>query len=186
MTETRVARTYSVGYANRQPRLTVAALISLGLLALGSVGPWVTWTSSLGAFSVNGTQGDGVITLALAVVAAAVLGARIGSPRSNDWLLVPVMLLALGATYVGLAAWARLSEFAGQPEETGVSFDWGLVLVNFGAQTAVILAIVMLWRATGRNSERSSWDRVPTAAIASATCAIWAGAGYLVYLAATR
>ena len=104
------------------------------MVALAAFLPWV----SILGISVNGIEGDGAITLVLAVVGAVVLALTtglIGSPRtpgrrSNLTLLVLAILVALigvldmnGAAAIGL----YLTLFGGIAWVVGAIWQLGLV-----------------------------------------------------------
>lgn len=57
---------------NTPPRVP---LIGIGLIVIGAIGPWVT-VEGLAEVNESGLESDGVITLALALIAAALLVAR--------------------------------------------------------------------------------------------------------------
>lgn len=104
------------------------ALGGAGLAALGSLLPWASVTSIFGTISVNGTDGDGIITLVLAIVAGGLVLAR----------KAPVAALVLLAI-VALVAVIDIADIAGavDDEELGdfatVSVGFGLWLVALGA-----------------------------------------------------
>ena len=50
-----------------------AGLVSTAVILIGALLPWATVSTPFGTLSMAGTEGDGVLTLGAAVVAAAVL-----------------------------------------------------------------------------------------------------------------
>lgn len=59
--------------ANAWPAQRVIAVVGAGVLLLGSVLPWATVSFFLGSISVNGTEGDGKVTLFCALIAGLFL-----------------------------------------------------------------------------------------------------------------
>ena len=55
--------------------LPVVPLVGIGLIVIGAIGPWVT-VSGLAEVNESGLESDGVITLALALIAGALLRRR--------------------------------------------------------------------------------------------------------------
>ncbi|PTR24246.1 hypothetical protein C8K36_108262 [Rhodococcus sp. OK519] len=128
-----------------RPMLIGALAASVGVI-IGSIGPWVTFLG----LSVGGTEGDGVITLILGVLAAAALGAlltRTAPPRFG----LPWAGTAVGAICLLVAIYdmANLStedeEFFGKM--IGPDIGWGLWLLLLSSialcATATIAAIQM-------------------------------------------
>jgi hypothetical protein len=99
---------------------TVLALAGAGVAAVGSAGPWVT---ILGA-GVTGLEGDGLITLVLALVAVGTIVRRL-----------PVFLPVLCGAGIAAVAALDLRDIAGLPVgEVG----WGLAATLAGG--ALLLA----------------------------------------------
>jgi lysylphosphatidylglycerol synthetase-like protein (DUF2156 family) len=102
------------------------------LLAIGSLGPWVT----LGPFSASGTGdgNDGAITLVLAILAAVLVCLR-------RWRIVTA-LLAVGALVVGIIDTNNVSSARNELLEPSVG--WGLVAVDIAAVSLIVWALVAL------------------------------------------
>jgi len=99
-----------------------------GLIALGSILPWATASTVFGTLSVNGTHGDGKITLALAVVigllAAVSLLQRVSA-------VVPVVSVMLSVFVVVVA----IRDMRNLPNPSS-----GLVVVDIGTGLWLCLA----------------------------------------------
>jgi hypothetical protein len=100
------------------------------LLAVGSLGPWVT----LGPFSASGTSDgrDGLITLVIALAAAVLI-----CVRRVPWLVV---ILALVALYVGIHDTNNVSTAGNEVLDPEVG--WGLVLVDIAAASLFLWGLV--------------------------------------------
>jgi hypothetical protein len=109
---------------------TAIAALAFSLAAIGSVGPWAT---VLGLFSVDGTVGDGRITLGLAVFGVLVL--VIGREASVASAIAALVALALGA--VAVIDLVDLNNVTKPTVGHVVSAGWGLYVVLVGAVIAL-------------------------------------------------
>ena len=98
------------------------ALVAFGLVAVGSLGPWVT----LGVFSKAGTDGDGVVTLVAAAVGSVLV--LVGRGR--------IALALVGAIICVTAVYDIVDVSRSGVEifdtEVSPSVGWGLWLVTLG------------------------------------------------------
>jgi hypothetical protein len=96
-------------------------------VVIGSIGPWASalW------LTVNGTAGDGKLTLGAAIVAIIIV---IAAARRR-WIGVPVAFVGLVAAAVAVYDIVSLS---GQP---AVSVGWGLYLLAIGGIVTVVGSI---------------------------------------------
>lgn len=110
------------------------AAIFAGALLVGSIGPWASVTVFGLTASKQGTSGDGLITLALALVAGALaLANRDELDRHKISVAIPA-ILALGVSLYDLIA-------IGNKYNGIVKPDWGLYLC-VAASTAIIAAVL--------------------------------------------
>jgi hypothetical protein len=107
----------------------VAALV----VAIGSLGPWAKVDTVFGTISVNGTSGDGPLTIAAA-------GLVLAGFLSSVWVLRWVG--AIGALAVGgydlINASSRFSDLNADNEFARASVAWGLWLVVAAAALAIV------------------------------------------------
>jgi hypothetical protein len=107
----------------------VAALV----IVIGSLGPWAKVDTVFGTISVNGTSGDGPLTI---VAAGLVLAGFL----SSVWVLRWVG--AIGALVVGgydlVNASSRFSDLNADNEFARASVAWGLWLVVAAAVVAIV------------------------------------------------
>jgi hypothetical protein len=115
------------GTAARPRQFDKLTLAGLAGVAIGSIGPWASalW------LTVNGTAGDGKVTLAAAIVAIIIV---IVAARRR-WIGVPVALVGLGATAIAVHDIVALS---GQP---AVTVGWGLYLLAIAGIVTVVGSI---------------------------------------------
>lgn len=132
-------------------KAAVGVMAGAALVAVGSLLPWATITAPLiGQVSKNGTDGDGVFTLILAVLVGA-LGVALWN-RPGRSLAV---LAGLGSAVVGLVAVVDISDietFAADSRFVHVSVGIGLWLVAIGAVCSFVAACYA-WKRSARTVE---------------------------------
>lgn len=106
-------------------------------IALGSVLPWASINTALGSVSVNGTDGDGVLTLGCAVV--AVVGFAVRRP------LLALIPAAIGLA-IGVFDLIDINRNIGgiDTEFARASVGFGLWLLVAGGVLAVIAAAMLI------------------------------------------
>jgi hypothetical protein len=116
------------------------AALPPAVLAIGSVGPWAT--ASLGAISAskNGLEGDGVITLVLALVTGALLTAHFLGRLGRA---APIAATALGAIAL-LICVIDIVDASGSEGAIDTGPAWGLWLAALGAAGTLAVGIVLL------------------------------------------
>jgi len=92
--------------------------VSCGVIAVGSLGPWAT----LGPISADGLDGDGVLTLILASIAATLLWRWSGS--AARWKLICAIVAGGFATAITLYDTVNISTVLSGAASVG----WGLIL----------------------------------------------------------
>ncbi|MDI9894970.1 hypothetical protein QM797_09550 [Rhodococcus sp. IEGM 1381] len=140
--------TQKAKYAATVKPWTITCLAASIAIVIGSLGPWVT----IFAFSQNGTEGDGAITVALGGLAAllsVVVIVREGRALLGDRYITP--LLALVVSIIALYDVANVGNTKGNfmGAQIGPSVGWGLWLVLIGGLT--LLAASILVAAKGKN-----------------------------------
>lgn len=128
----------STAVANYRPGLIAALVASVGVI-IGSIGPWMTFM----AFSKNGVEGDGVITLILGVVAAVSLFALLtrGGKAGllHRWVGTGVGVMCLVIAIVDIMdVTSRTAELLGR--EVGPQVGWGLWMVVLSAAALCLTA----------------------------------------------
>ena len=109
----------SLGSLRTAPTTYWAALAAAAAVVIGSFGTWATALGGL--LSKSGTEGDGVLTLVLAVVALLGLWAFWRKPRR--WAAVGVLVLGVLIFAIGIYDLVDVESTA------NVSAGWGLYLV---------------------------------------------------------
>jgi hypothetical protein len=142
------------GYPQPAPTKVSAPLtgwLLLGTAALsaaGSVTPWVQIQFGSLSQDVNGTVGDGKLTLVCAV-AVAVTGLVIALRQGRLWASIVALVFAVFTVLIGLADLGSLNQLYGPT--TGLPSDvfsigFGLWLVIVGGLAGIVLSIVALVR----------------------------------------
>lgn len=118
-------------------RWATLGVVSALLMIFGSFGPWVT----LGPLSASGTDGDGVITLFLALGAIAVLVFFLTAQGSRlTWL--PWLATGMGAL-AALVALVDMSDFESEETLFGTaSLGWGIILVGIAAVALTVESVL--------------------------------------------
>ena len=138
------AASYGAG-AVRDRTAVIVVLSGAGGLLLGSFLPWASVTTAFGRIDVEGTRGDGVITLVLAI-AIGVMGVFLVRGSTHRALLIVSLVAASLALLVCLIDIGNVSSVASEQtsDEVDASVGYGLYLAAAGAAAAVIGSIIAL------------------------------------------
>ncbi|WP_229052883.1 hypothetical protein [Aeromicrobium sp. Leaf350] len=132
------------------------------LVLIGSVGTW----ASFGGFTKGGLEGDGVITLVLAVLIGGFAGgvfAPLSVARVMRWFVLPFGFLALLVAIIDVVDISSSgNEFASElgVSSLGLTVGWGLWVVLIGAVTAVVAGLLLTIAPMPRPLLATPW--VPT------------------------
>lgn len=110
------------------------AWVTAAGIGLGSVLPWASITIFLGTINVNGTRGDGKLTLVAAVVAA------IGAGLANRWLFAVPCFVAtaiMGYDAVNIASFGN-----DYSDVASVDIGFGLILGLAAAIGGSVLGLI--------------------------------------------
>lgn len=124
----RPAQPHSIAAAINPQHVRVATWCAAGALFVGSVTPWITIRGFLN-MSANGTEGDGKITLVLAVLAALLATAPAYTYRRG--LRAAVTAVGLVSFVIAVNVTRQLGDDV--PELVLVSAGWGLWLTIIAA-----------------------------------------------------
>lgn len=115
------------------------ALVGGIVAAIGSLLPWATIRSGFGSIDITGTNGDGVITLALGVIVAGLGFARFGG-QSTGIVRNAASLLGLAIALVGVYDYTNLASRIGEIQSDYVSgvAGVGLYVVIVGGFIAFV------------------------------------------------
>lgn len=116
----------------------IIMLFAAGVI-LGSVGPWVTvWFAT-----INGTAGDGQISLILGAVAGLLMLVDLYNKQWSRFLAGATLLCFIGAGGIGLYHWINFVEAAA--ETSGLAqLSWGLPLLTLSAAAGGLVAVFQL------------------------------------------
>lgn len=119
------------------PPWRLIGLGGAGGLALGSVLPWASVQSVFGSITVNGTDGDGVLTLACGII--AIIGFAVRKP------LLALIPSAIGLA-IGLFDLIDINRNIGEVETdfARASIGYGLWLLVAGGVVAVVAAALLI------------------------------------------
>jgi hypothetical protein len=128
--------------AQSTPPWRIIGLVAAAVAVIGSFLPWVTARTIFGTLEAVGTEGDGQITLVLAIVSV------VGFAISKPWLaLIP----AVGAALVAGNAWRNVAS-----QLNGVDNEFVDASVGIGIYAVVaggIVAVIASWCMRGARAE---------------------------------
>ncbi len=135
------------------------------MLALGSLLPWVKASAGIFTVTRNGTDGDGVITLILAGLAALLY--FVIKPRpAAEWVALGLGAVAGVIAIYDIADVAnRAHELAANNSTVSASVGFGLIVAAIGAAAVVVGGIIGLTEARRpptSNLEAPHPDRPPS------------------------
>ena len=123
----------------KTPTAGWVAVLAGGLIAIGSILPWITATAVfVGSISVGGMEGDGKITVALGVLLLILGFVAIGGGKMHPG---PLILLGIGAIAVVVANYSNIQDVVDETRKSGVgvaSIGYGFWMVAIGGVVAVV------------------------------------------------
>jgi hypothetical protein len=130
--------------AVRGGRVSPLAIVGAAGVIVGSLGPWITARTPFGEFSASGTDGDGVITLALGVAALVMACIPSDSPALHVAQFVVCGAAAGLALYYIITVRQRAADIAEGGDTFGISASvgWGLWLLIAGGCIGAIAQFV--------------------------------------------
>ncbi len=115
----------------------VGGLVAAALILLGSFLPWATVSSAFGSVSVKGTEGDGVLTLLLALALAVLFGVWKRGTAIAAVVLGAIVVMTAVYDLVDLASVADKLDGFGD-----ISPGAGLIMVLLGGLAATGCAVL--------------------------------------------
>lgn len=125
----------------RVPPMLWATLAAGVLVALGSLGPWVTFF----VFSVAGTSSElGLFTLVTGGVASGLSILRMNG--KGRWTLITCSIGFALCAIIGILVWAQLEVLTNGDDlfSQALSAGWGLVIMTIAAIVGVIVSVLCL------------------------------------------
>ncbi|WP_083584003.1 DUF2510 domain-containing protein [Rhodococcus zopfii] len=131
----------AVSTTNDLPNLIAALVASVGIV-IGSIGPWVTFM----AFSKNGLDGDGAVTLALGIISAialfSILG-RGGVSRIGDrWIGVVAGVICVVISIVDIIHVTSITTEMFN-RTVGAQVGWGLWLTGLSSAVLCVTGLTV-------------------------------------------
>jgi len=127
------------------------AFVGAAWVVIGSLGPWGTFTSFYGDESINGTSGDGKLTLILGIGIAIAMLLAFSHPRLGYTLTIleSILVIVIAENHRN-----NISDLVdGNIKYVVIDVEWGLYLVLVGGCMALSGAIFHL--AWNREASRS-------------------------------
>ena len=135
------------------------ALLAAVLVVIGSTRPWATrwgeyFDGTTDVVYVNGTNGDGQVSLALGILAAVLILARLfwlrPSTASTIALAGSIILLVVSGL-IGVFSWSEISHFPGvRPGAEYFSHEfgaaWGIMVVTAAGFVGAAALAYRMWR----------------------------------------
>ncbi len=138
------------------PATYLLGLLTAVLVAVGSTRPWArTWGE--GFFGedieinyVNGTNGDGQVTLAIGILAVVMILWRVLRPRSGTIFLAATIVVFVVAGLVGVFNWSEVRMIAEEYRDAkyfrfGYDPGWGLILVTVAGFAGAGALTYQMW-----------------------------------------
>lgn len=116
-----------------------AGLVCL-LVFIAAFLPWATVDTAIGSVSASGTDGDGVITLLLAIIAVAAVGASAVGLRLSEGI---AGVMGIAIALIGIVDWSDVAGVVDAQGLASVSVGAGLVLTTLGGVALVLCAVWM-------------------------------------------
>lgn len=129
------------------------AIAAALLVVIGSLGPWISITAPfVGSLSINGTDGDGKISLCCGVIAMAVLAFLVTSNQTSMWMgLLAAVALGIAAA-VGIHDWQnvgdKIAKTTDEDFDVFVRVGWGLQAMTVGAIVGAIFSLLQAVKAS--------------------------------------
>lgn len=130
---------------------------SIAFICIGSFLPWANW----GMLSVNGTEGDGVITLILAIVGAVMYFAFKNKPK-----VVKISTIVIGALSLVIA----IMSFTGIGDLQVGSPGGGLYMVTIGSIALIISPFINTSRPSTNQYQPQPTSQEPSTSVSSSFC----------------
>jgi hypothetical protein len=116
------------------------AFVGAAWVVIGSLGPWGTFTSFYGDVSINGTSGDGKLTLILGIGIAIAMLLAFSHPRLGYTLTILESILVI---VIAGDHWNNMAGLVdGNIKYVVIEIKWGLYLVLVGGCLALSGAII--------------------------------------------
>ena len=151
----------NVKLGNRSlPTAELFGLLSALLVIVGSAGAWVRiWGvgfvgDEVEIIYVNGTIGDGRVTIALGILAAVLIIWRLLRQRSSTWSTIvqaATIVILIIAGLVGVFNWSELNKIPGLDHgskffQYGFQPGWGLILLTIAGLAGAGALVYQMWQ----------------------------------------
>jgi len=117
-----------------RPLIRLIAVLGAIAIAIGSFTPWASVSASFMSVDVNGTEGDGVITLVGGIVILGLVFSR----KHLAGIIVGIITGGILLSDLGSVA-----DLVNDDDFATVSVGWGLYLATAGAVVAVVALILL-------------------------------------------
>lgn len=120
------------------PWLPIFTAVCALLVVIGSFAPW----ARVVFITVNGTDGDGVLTMILGIAAGIGAVVRIARPAAHRWLAWMLLVLFGLAAAIAIYDWANLSRVTDDDAIFKIEVGWGLPVLALSALAGAVLALI--------------------------------------------
>lgn len=125
----------------------------LGVMLLGSVLPWAKVSAGILSVTQNGTEGDGLLTLVLAIIGIVFFGLLKNGRNRAIILLIVAGLAGAIAIYDIINFTLKAASVERSEGIVSASVEFGLWLTAFGAVAATVAAIALIAGSRGGDSK---------------------------------
>jgi hypothetical protein len=135
------------------------ALLAAVLVVIGSTAPWATrwgeyFDGTTDVVYVNGTNGDGQVSLALGILAGVLILSRLSWLRpstASTIALAGAILLFVVSGLIGVFSWSEISHFPGvRPGAEYFSHEfgaaWGIMVVTAAGFVGAAALAYRMWK----------------------------------------
>lgn len=134
-------------------RNQVLLIVAAAAVIAGSIGPW----ASVWVVTVNGTSGDGVLTLIAGIMAGILAFVEFGRSTASRGRTLGMLILFGGSATLGAYHWINFADLA-RHATFPTTVGWGLPVLTIAGIVGVITSFVALGEINRQTPESAVYD----------------------------